>query len=150
MIKRSPSKPVDDINTPLVHNHFGRIPTYLLHRKEEWAREEEERRRNLSDPDCPRGMMPMEEAERIRTLGVLQQSLVEARLKLIGLPLRIETLSQVRRKNELEAKLQEIEDAIAVFSKPKVYVPKPVEDVKKEFKLSGQSGRSNRTSAVAA
>ncbi len=38
------------------------------------------------------------------------------------LPLKIETLGQVKRKTELEAKLKEIEDAIAIFSKEKVYI----------------------------
>ena len=38
------------------------------------------------------------------------------------LPLKIETLGQVRRKTELEAKLKEIEDAIIIFSKDKVFI----------------------------
>jgi tRNA(Ser,Leu) C12 N-acetylase TAN1 len=39
-----------------------------------------------------------------------------------SLPLRIETPSQIRRKASLEEKLQEIEDAIKVFNKSKVYI----------------------------
>lgn len=110
------------------NRNFGRIPKYLLERKEQWAREEEERRLNAPDPDCPPGMMLLDEDERLRTLRVLRKSLDEARLQMNYLPLRIETPSQIRRKNVLEAKLQEIEDAIKVFDRSKVYVAIPLDD----------------------
>ena len=54
---------------------------------------------------------------------VLRQ--LEARYQMNALPLRIETPSQIRRKNALEAKLQEIEEAIKVFDKTRVYVHPP-------------------------
>ncbi len=38
------------------------------------------------------------------------------------LPLRIETLSAIRRKEDLERRLKEIEDAQKIFSRPKVLV----------------------------
>ena len=31
----------------------GAVPKYLTDRKDEWARQEEERIKNLPDPDCP-------------------------------------------------------------------------------------------------
>lgn len=43
-------------------------------------------------------------------------------LQISRLPLKIETMGQVKRKTELEAKLKEIEDAIEIFSKDKVYI----------------------------
>ncbi|TMW56449.1 hypothetical protein Poli38472_006459 [Pythium oligandrum] len=129
VIKKSPPKPIQDDNGQnQVHSSFGRIPEYLLQRKEQWAFEEEERRRNAPDPDCPPGMVRLDEDERVKTLGILHQSYEAARRQMSALPLRIETFSQIRRKNELEARLQEIEDAIKVFSKTKVYVAKPIED----------------------
>jgi hypothetical protein len=39
-----------------------------------------------------------------------------------ALPIVIETPSAVRRKNELEARLKEIEEAQRVFARPKVLV----------------------------
>lgn len=39
-----------------------------------------------------------------------------------GLPLRIETPSAIRRKEDLERRLAEIEDATKIFSRPKVLV----------------------------
>ncbi|TYZ66955.1 hypothetical protein PybrP1_008795 [[Pythium] brassicae (nom. inval.)] len=134
VIRKSPAKP----SPPVVHStdkqqrligynrNFGRIPKYLLERKEQWAKEEEARRLNAPDPDCPPGMTRLDEDERLRTLQVLRQSLDEARLQLNHLPLRVETQRQIRRKNELEAKLQEIEDAIKVFDRSKVYVALPL------------------------
>lgn len=38
------------------------------------------------------------------------------------MPIIVETPSQIRRKNELETRLREIEDAFKVFSRPKVLV----------------------------
>lgn len=127
VIKKSPGKP-GAVNVQVKRNrNFGRIPRYLLERKEQWAQEEEERRRNMPDPDCPPGMMLLDEEERLRTLDVLQRSLVQARQQMNALPLRIETPSQIRRKDALEAKLHEIEDAIKVFDRSKVYVPIPLD-----------------------
>ena len=39
-----------------------------------------------------------------------------------GLPLRIETLGQIKRKADLDQRLREIEDAFKIFSRPKVVV----------------------------
>ncbi len=72
--------------------------------------------------DVPSGMKIMPESERLDTLRVLQESLEETN-KLIGrLPLKIETMGQIRRKTELEAKLKELEDAIAIFSRDVVFI----------------------------
>jgi hypothetical protein len=143
VIKKTPSVRLDQDQEPRpVKRNFGRIPRYLLERKEQWAREEVERRRNAPDPDCPPGMVLLDEDERVRPLKVLRKSLTEAQLRMNTLPLRIETLNQIRRKNELEAKLQEIEDAIKVFDRAKVYVAAP---------LSGDADKSReRTASIAA
>lgn len=39
-----------------------------------------------------------------------------------SLPIIIETPSQIRRKDELERRLKEIDDAFKVFNRPKVLV----------------------------
>ncbi|KAG7399327.1 Enkurin domain-containing protein 1 [Phytophthora boehmeriae] len=129
VIKKAPSKHSHHVETTRpVHRSYGRIPRYLLERKEQWAREEEERRRNAPDPDCPPGMVLLDEDERVRTLEVLHKSLIEAQTRMNAMPLCIETFNQIRRKNELETKLQEIEDAIKVFDRAKVYVAAPLKD----------------------
>ncbi|KUF78125.1 Enkurin domain-containing protein 1 [Phytophthora nicotianae] len=126
VIKKAPPVHIEEQAPRPVNPNYGRIPRYLLERKEQWAQEEEERRKNAPDPDCPPGMVLLDEGERVRTLNVLRKSLTEAQLRMNSLPLRIETFNQIRRKNELETKLQEIEDAIKVFDRAKVYVAAPL------------------------
>jgi len=64
----------------------------------------------------------MPESERLETLEVLDRSEEEAKRELFALPLSVTTLAATRRKNGLEAKLKEIEDAKKIFSREKVYI----------------------------
>lgn len=48
----------------------------------------------------------------------------DVRKQMLRLPLVIETMGQVRRQRDLEAKLQEVEGAIKTFDRPKVFVRK--------------------------
>ena len=100
----------------------GEVPGYLRRRQAREEEEEEERLANEPDEDCPEGMVVMAEEERIDTLEVLEESHAELMAALNALPIRIETLGQRTRKAELEDKLREIEDAIRVFSRSKVFV----------------------------
>ena len=84
--------------------------------------EERERILNAPDSDCPDGMTAMPESERVETLRVLQQSEEDAKKELFALPLTVETVALTRKKNSLEAKLKEIEDAKKIFSRAKVYI----------------------------
>jgi hypothetical protein len=106
------------------HESYGRVPGYLVNRKNEWAELEEERKRNAPDPSCPRGMCLMPEEERQATLATLFDSRQECLRQLERMPFVIETPSAKRRVEELEKKLREIEKAIEIFNKPKVYVAK--------------------------
>ncbi|XP_048852767.1 enkurin domain-containing protein 1 [Brienomyrus brachyistius] len=100
----------------------GRVPKYLEQRKEQWRQEEEEKRRNTPDPSIPAGHSLMSEKERQETLQSLketQQSLVN---ELLSLPVRVDTLSVQNRRAQLDRKLSEVEEAIKVFSRDKVFV----------------------------
>lgn len=66
--------------------------------------------------------MLMPEAERLETLQALQASREEAKAAMQRLPLLIETLGQKKRKEALDNKMKELEDAIKIFTRPKVYV----------------------------
>eukprot|EP01034_Spumella_vulgaris_P038449 gene38449-47476_t len=55
-------------------------------------------------------------------LVVLQTSKEEAMSQLRKMPFVIETPTQKKRLEALESKMREIDSAIAIFSKPKVYV----------------------------
>lgn len=63
---------------PHVSKTFGKIPAYLVRRRLEWAREENERKKNQKDPECPLGMIRLEEAERLRTLQLLRNDILSS------------------------------------------------------------------------
>ncbi|XP_009958999.1 PREDICTED: enkurin domain-containing protein 1 [Leptosomus discolor] len=100
----------------------GHVPQYLLERKELWRRQMEERLRNLPDPNTPPGHTMMPEAQRLETLGNLKQSQELLVRDLVMLPVRADTLSVQKRRVELEGKLSQIEEAIKIFSRPKVFI----------------------------
>ncbi|KAK1194810.1 ENKD1 protein, partial [Pygoscelis papua] len=100
----------------------GHVPQYLLERKELWRRQMEERLRNLPDPDTPPGHTMMSEGQRLETLSNLKQSQEQLIKDLVMLPVRADTLSMQKRRVELERKLSQIEEAIKIFSRPKVFI----------------------------
>ncbi|NWX91355.1 ENKD1 protein, partial [Nothoprocta pentlandii] len=100
----------------------GHVPQYLLQRKELWRRQLEERQRNLPDPDTPPGHTLMPEQQRLETLGNLKQSQEQLVKDLVMLPVRTDTLSIQKRRMELERKLSQIEEALKIFTRPKVFI----------------------------
>ncbi|KAJ0068083.1 hypothetical protein NL108_015564 [Boleophthalmus pectinirostris] len=100
----------------------GQVPQYLEQRKEQWRREEEERRRNAPDPSAPVGHTLMPETERQETLKSLKESHRSLVTELLSLPLKADNLSMQTRKAHLDCRLSELEEAIKIFSRDKVYV----------------------------
>ncbi|NXE39532.1 ENKD1 protein, partial [Ptilorrhoa leucosticta] len=98
------------------------LPRSLLERKELWRRQMEERLRNLPDPDTPPGHTMMPESQRLETLGNLKQSQEQLIKDLVLLPMRGDSLKMQKRRIELERKLSQIEEAIKIFSRPKVFI----------------------------
>ena len=119
-----PNQVVDKASGAARHQNFGKVPNYLEQRKAQWEEEKEEIRRRAPDPNCPKGMCLMSEEERLDTLDVLRASKVEALKQLQALPFVIETPSLIRKQQLLENKLREIENALNLFNKPKVYIAK--------------------------
>ncbi|GIL80107.1 hypothetical protein Vretimale_12930 [Volvox reticuliferus] len=101
---------------------YGQVPQYLLERKMQMAADAEAAARAKEAALIPPGMRIMPEDERLETLELLKKNREEVERAIQALPLRIETLSAVRRKEELERRLKEIEDALKIFSRPKVLV----------------------------
>ncbi|KFZ62196.1 Enkurin domain-containing protein 1, partial [Podiceps cristatus] len=100
----------------------GHVPQYLLQRKELWRRQREEQLRNLPDPDTPSGHAMMPEGQRLETLSDLKRSQEQLIKDLVMLPVCTDTLSMQKRRVELERKLSQIEEAIKIFSRPKVFI----------------------------
>lgn len=107
---------------PSKHESYGRVPDYLERRNAQQKQAEDNRRRNAPDPSCPPGMTLMPEDERVETVRTLEQSLEEVNRQLQKLPFVIETHSIQKRHDALESKLKEIERALTIFRRPKVYV----------------------------
>ncbi|KAM9329840.1 enkurin domain-containing protein 1 [Gastrophryne carolinensis] len=100
----------------------GHVPQYLLALKEKWLQEKEEMKKRAPDPSMPAGHTMMPEHERQETLQKLAQTQSQLTKELLMIPLRADTLSNQNRRTELEKKLSEIEEAIKVFSRPKVFI----------------------------
>uniref|UniRef100_A0A3Q3WWJ9 Enkurin domain-containing protein n=1 Tax=Mola mola TaxID=94237 RepID=A0A3Q3WWJ9_MOLML len=100
----------------------GQVPQYLEERKKQWQKEEEERRRNAPDPTAPPGHTLMPESERQETLISVKDAHHSLVTELLSLPLKADTLSVRSRQAHLERRLSEIEEAIKIFSRNKVYV----------------------------
>lgn len=114
----------NDNNSPGFHEEFGRVPQYIRERNLEWQREKERKEKEREDANCPQGMRLMDEEERLETLNILEQKKQELIAAINKLPFHCETLSQKKRHQELEDKMREIDTALSLFRKPKVYVAK--------------------------
>ena len=126
-IKRPPSaekirETEEKLDRHLKAYRRGAVPSYLKKRQEEWHQHEIERISKLPDPQCPPGHAVMPEKERIETLNLLSQNKHELLEEFKCMPMRTDTLRGSQKKALLENKLAEIDDAIKIFSRKKVYV----------------------------
>lgn len=121
VLKMSPPKH-EMIEEPFKHEDFGRLPKYLEQMKAKSHALKEEARQRATDPDCPKGMKLMPDDERLKTLDILIGNKEEIMKQYGKLPFVVETPSMLKRRAALEEKLKEIEHAIQLFSKPRVYV----------------------------
>ncbi|XP_026531741.1 enkurin domain-containing protein 1 isoform X2 [Notechis scutatus] len=111
-------KDLEEYNT----KQKGHVPHYLIERKDHWRKEAEERLRNTPDPDTPPGHAMMPENQRLETLKNLKESQEKFLKELLLLPMRVDTLSVHTRRVSLEKKLSQIEEALKIFSRPKVFI----------------------------
>lgn len=109
-------------SSPHRHEEFGAVPKYLQDRQKQWALEAEERKKKEAEKDIPAGMRLMPEQERQETLAMLEKSIQEARDELGRFKLRLTVPSQIQRKAAVEDKIVQLEKAVGVFSRPKVFV----------------------------
>ncbi|XP_054629815.1 enkurin domain-containing protein 1 [Dunckerocampus dactyliophorus] len=100
----------------------GQVPHYLEQRKKQWRKEEERRRKNAPDPSVPPHHTLMADSEKQETLKSLQESHRTLVTELLMLPLKADNLSVRSRRAYLDRRLSEIEEAIKIFSRDKVYV----------------------------
>lgn len=103
--------------------NFGKVPKYLRERQDELKEEEREMRRLADiDVDCPPGMRLLPEGERQEMLRTLDQNRERVSNEIAKLPFVIDTVGLKKRKQAMENKIKEIDDAVRIFSRKKVYV----------------------------
>lgn len=108
---------------PITENPgFGRVPLYIHKRKVELASKKEQKRLAKERERLPPGMKLMSEEERVRTVELLTKNQEKIVKQISELPLTIETPSMVEKNNLLHEKLQELEEALKLFSRKKVYI----------------------------
>ncbi|XP_034378659.1 enkurin domain-containing protein 1 isoform X3 [Arvicanthis niloticus] len=100
----------------------GHVPHYLLERRDLWRKEAEARQRSQPDPSMPPGHTLMPESQRLETLNNLLQSQSQLLRELVLLPAGADSLRAQGHRAELDRKLVQIEEAIKIFSRPKVFV----------------------------
>lgn len=102
--------------------NMGEVPNYLRNRKKQWRKEEEGRIANTPDPSMPPGHRQLPENERLETLSLLQRKEKELVLQLAALPIGTDTMRVRNMRKEIESKLAEVEEALKIFARPKVFV----------------------------
>jgi len=105
------------------HGSYGKVPKYLMDRKAAQESEEQLRREEAErSAGCPPGTRLVTEEERANVLATIANREKELKKQLQALPFVTKTLSVANKKKELEGRLDEIEEARAQYSKPRVYV----------------------------
>ena len=116
----------------LARKSYGKIPDYIKERKAELA-EEQKRREDIvqedGDDDADQNnassaadMVRMSESERLETLHLLDEAETKVKSELLKLPLALQTHGAIKKRDKLETKLNELEEAREIFSREKVYI----------------------------
>ncbi|KAJ8681039.1 hypothetical protein QAD02_016826 [Eretmocerus hayati] len=109
-------------NTPSQPSHrIGVVPKYIKERKQVLEKEQSAKA-SAKLSDCPTGHVPLPDNERRETLGMLRKNYHDYVDELNALPIRTDTLKSQKRKMEIEKQLAKLEEAIKVFTRPKVFV----------------------------
>jgi hypothetical protein len=111
-----------ETNPKALNPSYGKVPQYLEEYKNQREILNERKKYEEELAKCPPGMKLMPEHERVETLEILQRGKDEVWQAINKLPIASNTLTVQRKRAEYESKLQELENAIKTFSKPKVYV----------------------------
>jgi len=100
----------------------GKVPNYLKKRKEDWEQEIVNMIKNKPDPDQPPGHRKLPEEERLKTLELLKETQARLLKEVNSLPIRNDTFHLQSKKNDYEKRFNEIDEAVKIFSRPKVFV----------------------------
>lgn len=120
-LKQVQEKLNNDLRT-YEEKNLGKIPNYLEQRKEQLRRENEELIKNMPDPEQPPGHRKLPDDEKQKTMNLLKETKNKLLSEMNSLPIRSDTFRIKTTKNDMEKKLVELDQAIEIFSKPKVFI----------------------------
>ena len=106
------------------HRNYGKVPEYIKKYEMERELQKEELKKRKEEMKYPKGTKLLSEDERVNTLNELLKLQKAMTLQLEKMPITTRTLSIKNRKEELIRKLDEIDKAVYLFSKKKVFVKK--------------------------
>ncbi|GAB6028221.1 Enkurin domain-containing protein 1 [Chamberlinius hualienensis] len=103
---------------------LGTVPLYLQKRQRQWLQDEERQKLVIREASIPPGHELLPEEERTKTLEKLQNNYDDVLKQMSQLPIRMDTFRLQQQKETLEIRLVKIEEAIKIFSRPKVFIKK--------------------------
>jgi len=118
-MRRAPEQDADPVAERIKKN-FGKVPTYLKGIKNELEEKKRDEELRNQKEDIPPGYRMLPESERQDMLAALKEKKDEAEDKYKKLPLRVDTDRAKKAQADLEKKIDELEKAVVMFSKPKV------------------------------
>ena len=110
------------------HNAYGKVPKYIIERKANIERMEEERRRIQETAPPEPGLILLEESERLKMLATLEENEKKLQYDLVNIPFTMDPSRAGRIRESISFRLKEIDDAKAIFSKEKVFVAQEERD----------------------
>ena len=119
-----PQKKINETIVDNKHRNYGKIPEYIKKYEMERELQKEELKRRKEEMTYPKGTKLLTEEERVNTLSELLKAQKDLNTQLEKMPITTRTLAVKNKKEELIRKLDEIEKAIELFSKKKVFVKK--------------------------
>jgi len=120
ILKNSSNSP-NQAGGELPHS-LGTVPKYLKQRQEEWRVEEQAKREAEKNANVPTGHVLMSETERVETLTMLKKNYDSLIVDLNRIPIRIDTIRVRDHRIDLEKQLAKLEEAMRIFSRPRVFV----------------------------
>lgn len=105
-----------------IHKNYGKTPEYITKMKIEAEVKKEIQKKIKEESKYPKGTRLLSEEERLMTLNGLYESQKEIVGLIEKLPITLRTMASKNRKDELEKKLDEIEEAIKTFSRKQVFI----------------------------
>lgn len=118
-------KYVDNSEAPEAkHKNYGKVPEYIKRYEMEREFERQEKLRRKEELKYPKGTKLLSEEERVKTLQNLIKTQQELSLILEKMPITNRSVNIQMRKETIMKKLIELDKAIEMFSKKRVFVKK--------------------------